>query len=77
MIAVGVLRGNMAEEIAYIVRNFQPDAVPLLNRHLGEPVGWVRSLMAHGADLWFLAATDDQAMAERLRRGPVPASAEM
>lgn len=77
MIAVGVLRRNTPQELAGIRARFEPDAVPLVDGHLGRPVGWVRDLMVDGSDIWLVCATDDGPMGARLRRGPIAASAEI
>ncbi len=70
---VGVLRANSATEIMGILTNFRPDEVPVLDRHWGRAIGWVRSLTADRSDIWFLALLDDDAAA----RLPSAISSEM
>jgi hypothetical protein len=75
---VGVLAGNTAEQAAYMLANFGgPDEVPVLDRHLGTPVGWIRAVMPDGPNVWFSARVHDATLAERIRRGPVPVSMEI
>lgn len=76
--AKGVLRGNTPTEVADIVRNFEPDTVPVLDHHHGDPIGWVRAVQGDGTDLWYTARIAVGGDAEcRLRRGPVAVSLEM
>ena len=77
--AVGVLRDNSPAALAGIIGNFDgPDLVPLLpHHHSGDVVGWLQGVLERGSDVWFIAHVTDDAMAERLRRGPVDVSLEL
>jgi hypothetical protein len=74
----GVMTNHSPEQVASIVSNFSAGTVPVLgHHHAPEAAGWLRSLAADGANLWFLAELTDASLAERVRLGAVSISIEM
>lgn len=74
----GVLKGNRPAEVDCILAHFGGEGqVPILNCHGGEPIGWIRTLMADDLDVWFIGHIADQGVEHRLRGTAVAISMEL
>lgn len=76
MIVAGVLRDLEPDLVTGVVAHFAPAEAPVVDGHLGRPVGTVARVLGEGRNVWFVAEIDDPAIAHRLARGPVAVSIE-